>query len=154
MPPTGGETGSHNFELTGSFRVWTKTEGKGKGKGFDSSTGFHLPNGADRSPDLAWVKLERWQSLTPEQRGKFPPICPDFVVEIRSKSDSLGDLQDKLEEYIENGALLGWLLDPLERKAYVYRPNQPMECWENPVTISGEPLLNGFVLVLAEIWGE
>lgn len=152
MPPTGGDTGVSNFELTGVFREWVKKDQGGKG--FDSSTGFHLPDGADRSPDLAWVKLERWQSLTPEQRGKFPPLCPDFVVEIRSKSDSLRDLQDKLEEYLENGVQLGWLLDPQERKVYVYRPAQSVECLEDPATLSGEPLLKGFVLTLAEIWGE
>ena len=152
MPPTGGEIGGSNFELTGIFRSWVKTDGTGKG--FDSSTGFHLPNGADRAPDVAWVKLERWNALTPEQRRKFPPLCPDFVVELRSATDSVADLQAKMAEYLENGAQLGWLIDPREKKVYIYRPQQPVECLDNPTSIAGDPLLRGFVLELREVWGD
>ncbi len=151
MPPTGGETGGRNFDLSGEFRNWVKADGSGKG--FDSSTGFTLPNGAKRSPDLAWVKYDRWNALTDEERRKFPPLCPDFVVELRSPSDSLNDLKDKLEEYIENGAQLGWLIDPLERKVYVYRPDAPVECLNDPRSVSGEPLLKGFSLAMKEVWG-
>lgn len=149
MPPTGGETGRLNFELIGAFREWVKTDGTGLG--FDSSTGFTLPNGAERSPDLAWVRLSRWNALSEEQRKKFPPLCPDFVVELRSPSDSLSGLQEKMQEYIQNGAELGWLIDPVEKKVYVYRPHAEVECLDNPVTVSGEPLLPGFVLNLGGI---
>jgi len=149
MPPTGGETGRLNFELIGVFREWVKTDGTGLG--FDSSTGFTLPNGAERSPDLAWVRLSRWNALSEEQRKKFPPLCPDFVVELRSPSDSLSGLQEKMQEYIQNGAELGWLIDPVEKKVYVYRPHAEVQCLDNPVTVSGEPLLPGFVLNLGGI---
>jgi Uma2 family endonuclease len=151
MPPTGGETGGRNFELTGEFRSWVKRDGTGKG--FDSSTGFKLPNGADRSPDVAWVKLERWHALTDEQRRKFPPLCPDFVVELRSATDSLDKLKDKMQEYLDNGAQLGWLIDPQERKVYIYRPQTSVECLDNPEHVSGEPLLRGFTLEMREVWG-
>lgn len=151
MPPTGGETGKSNFDLTGEFRNWVKADGTGKG--FDSSTGFKLPNGADRSPDVAWVKLERWQALTDEQRRKFPPLCPDFVVELRSANDSLTKLKDKMDEYMENGAQLSWLIDPVERKVYIYRPQTAVECLDDPEHVSGEPLLSGFTLELREVWG-
>jgi len=150
MPPTGGETGGRNFNLTVTFGNWVKADGTGKG--FDSSTGFTLPNGADRSPDLAWVKLSRWNALTPEQRQKFPPLCPDFVVELRSASDSLTDLQAKMQEDLDHGAQLGWLIDPLERKVYVYRPQTPVECLDDPGRVSGEPLLPGFILEMREVW--
>lgn len=151
MPPTGGETGGRNFDLTVAFGNWAKAEGKGKG--FDSSTGFKLPNGADRSPDVAWVKLERWHALTDEQRRKFPPLCPDFVVELRSATDSLDKLKDKMQEYLDNGAQLGWLIDPQERKVYIYRPQTAVECLDNPERVSGEPLLRGFTLEMREVWG-
>src|SRR3954452_3412752 len=110
MPPTGGRTGARNFTLIAQFGRWVDADGTGLG--FDSSTGFTLPNGAKRSPDLAWVRRPRWDALTKEQRAKFPPLCPDFVVELRSPSDDLEILQEKMEEYIANGAQLGWLIDP------------------------------------------
>ena len=150
MPPTGGETGERNFNLTGMFHAWVRTDGTGKG--FDSSTGFILPNGAERSPDLAWVRVSRWNALTERQREGFAPLCPDFVVELRSPSDSLIGLQAKMEEYIQNGAELGWLIDPFEKKVYVYRPQAQVECLDNPATVSGEPLLQGFVLDVRELW--
>jgi Uma2 family endonuclease len=150
MPPAGGGTGRRNFELTGLFRAWVKADGTGVG--FDSSTGFTLPNGAKRSPDLAWVKRARWDALTEEEQERFPSLCPDFVVELRSPSDPLKLLQGKMAEYIANGAELGWLIDPLEKKVYVYRPSEEVRCLENPPQVSGDPVLPGFVLDLQEIW--
>ena len=150
VPPTGGETGNRNFELTGMFAVWVKQDGTGVG--FDSSSMFSLPNGAKRSPDLSWIKKERWEALSKKEREKFSPICPDFVVELRSPSDSLKRLQKKMKEYIENGAQLGWLLDPSTRKVYVYRPGAEVEVLEDPETVSGEPLLRGFTLHVRAIW--
>jgi Uma2 family endonuclease len=150
MPPTGGETGRSNFSLTGLFYNWVVSNGTGEG--FDSSTVFRLPNGAERSPDVAWVRRERWQALTAEQRRKFPPLCPDFVIELRSHTDRLRPLQDKLEEYIENGAQLGWLIDPQEKKVWIYRPNSAVECLDHPVMVSGDPELPGFTLPLDRIW--
>ena len=150
MPPTGSETGIKNFKLTGMF--WTWVEKDGSGEGFDSSTGFILPNGAKRSPDLSWMTLEKWNAIPKAKRKKFAPVCPDFVVELRSETDSLTKLKDKMEEYIENGASLGWLIDAAKRKVYVYRPNDKVEKLENPSEISGEPLLKEFVLNLEEIW--
>lgn len=150
MPPTGGETGRRNFDLVGVFHAWVRADGTGVG--FDSSTVFSLPNGAKRSPDLAWVKLPRWNALTTEQRRGFPPLCPDFVIELRSHTDSLTALQDKMQEYIANGAQLGWLIDPSERKVYVYRPQTADESLEDPASISGDALLKGFTLDLAEVW--
>jgi Uma2 family endonuclease len=150
MPPTGLETGGRNFNLAGMFHAWVRTDGTGKG--FDSSTGFILPNGAERSPDLAWVRLSRLNALTERQRERFAPLCPDFVVELRSPSESLTALQAKMEEYIQNGAELGWLIDPFEKKVHVYRPQTEVECFDNPATVSGEPLLKGFVLDVRELW--
>jgi Uma2 family endonuclease len=150
MPPAGGETGRMNFELTALFGHWVHADGTGVG--FDSSTGFALPNGSKRSPDLAWVKRSRWEALTQEQREEFPPLCPDFVLELRSPSDALATVQAKMREYLDNGAQLGWLIDPIEQKVYVYRPGAPVECLDNPQTISGEPVLPGFVLDLGKVW--
>ncbi|MBI1930007.1 Uma2 family endonuclease [Candidatus Poribacteria bacterium] len=150
MPPTGWETGRRNIDLATVVNLWAKQEGSGVAS--DSSTGFILPNGATRSPDAAWVKRSRLAALTPEQRKKFLPLCPDFVIELRSASDSVSDLQDKMQEYIDNGAQLGWLIDPERKRVYVYRPQSPVECLENPSTLSGEPVLPGLVLELKEIW--
>jgi Uma2 family endonuclease len=150
MSPTGSETGNRNFKLSQQLANWTDQDGTGIG--FDSSSGFKLPNGADRSPDAAWMKLEKWNSIPPQLQIKFAPVCPDFVVEIRSQSDSLKPLQDKLQEYIVNGASLGWLIDRKNRNVYVYRPQTEVECLENPASVSGEPLLSGFVLNLEKIW--
>ena len=150
MPPTGGETGIRNFTLIGIFFNWLEKDKSGVG--FDSSTVFKLPNGAKRSPDLAWIKNERWNALSAEERKKFPPLCPDFVVELRSPSDSLVNLQNKMQEYIENGASLGWLIDPTTRSVYVYRPNVEIEILENPESVSGEPLLANFSLEMKKIW--
>jgi Uma2 family endonuclease len=152
MPPTGGETGRMNFELTALFGRWVHADGSGVG--FDSSTGFTLRNGANRSPDLAWVKRQRWEALTQEQRRGFAPLCPDFVLELRSPSDSLAYVQAKMREYLDNGAQLGWLIDPIEKKVYVYRPQAPVECLDDPPTLSGDPVLPGFVIDLRRVWNR
>ncbi|KJH71996.1 Uma2 family endonuclease [Aliterella atlantica] len=149
MPPTGGETSNNNFELSVQLGIWNKQHNLGKG--FDSNGGFTLPSGAVRAPDAAWVKLERWQALTPEQRRKFLPLCPDFVVELLSPTDSLKQTQLKMQEYIDNGALLGWLIDVEARRVEIYRPNRDVEILENPVTLSGEDVLPGFVLDLSSL---
>lgn len=150
MPPTGSETGNKNFRVTGRF--WSWVEKDGSGEGFDSSTGFVLPNGAIRSPDLSWIKLEKWNAIPKTKRKKFAPVCPDFVVEIRAESDPLARLRSKMKEYIENGASLGWLIDTVEQKIEIYRPNAEVEILNKPKQISGEPLLKGCVLDLKEIW--
>jgi Uma2 family endonuclease len=149
MPPTGGETSNRNIELSYQLQSWSRQNNLGKA--FDSSTGFKLPNGADRSPDASWVRRERWEALTPEQREKFLPLCPDFVVELRSPSDSLKKIQEKMQEYIENGAKLGWLIDRKNRRVEIYRPGRDVEILENPATLSGEDVLPGFVLDLTAI---
>lgn len=150
MPPTGGETGIRNFTIIVEFGKWLEKDKSGVG--FDSSTVFVLPNGAKRSPDLSWIKNEKWNTLSAEEKKRFPSLCPDFVVELRSPSDSLVNLQNKMTEYIENGASLGWLIDPLEKKVHVYQPNTKIEILENPTKIKGEPLLEGFVLNVKKLW--
>lgn len=150
MLPVGSEGAKRNFNLTTAFGAWVKSDGRGVG--FDSSAGFKLPNGAKRSPDLSWILRERWNVLPKNQRKKFAPICPDFVVELRSETDSLEMLKTKMEEYLANGARLGWLIDPLDRKVYLYRPAVSVEVIDNPLIISGEPLLEGFVLDLSEVF--
>lgn len=150
MSPTGADTGRRNFDLIVAFGTWARTDGSGVG--FDSSTGFILPNGAERSPDLSWVRREPWDALTAEQKRKFAPLCPDFVVELRSPSDHLDDLRAKMLEYLANGTALGWLIDPEAKRVYVYRQGAAIECLESPERISGDPLLPGFVLELAILW--
>jgi Uma2 family endonuclease len=146
MPPTGGITGNRNFKLAQQLANWADTDGTGIG--FDSSTCFKLPNGGERSPDAAWISLEKWNLLTPEQQEKFPPICPDFIIELRSPSDSLKPLQDKMQEYMDNGCRLGWLINRQNRQVEIYRQGQEKQTLENPPTLSGEDILPGFVLNL------
>ena len=150
MPPTGGETGISNFSLIFEFGKWLETSRNGVA--FDSSTVFKLPNGAKRSPDLAWTRNEKWNALSAKEKKSFPPICPDFVVELRSPPDALKNLQNKMAEYLENGAALGWLIDPIERKVYVYRANAEIEILENPKIVDGAPLLENFSLEMKKIW--
>jgi len=150
MSPAGGETGNRNGRLNQQLFNWA--DANNTGIAFDSSTGFKLPNGANRSPDAAWVKLERWNALSEEEKQKFPPLCPDFVVELLSPSDSLKDTQDKMKEYIDNGASLGWLINRKNREVEIYRPLFEVEVLENPSCVSGEPVLAGFVLNLERIW--
>lgn len=150
MMPTGGETSNRNSDLTMQLGIWTRQDGAGVS--FDSNGGFVLPNGAMRSPDASWVRRERLAHLTAEQKQKFLPLCPDFVVELRSPSDPLATVEAKMREYVENGARLGWLLAPEERKVQVYKPGEPMRVLENPDRLSGEPVLPGFVLDLQPSW--
>jgi Uma2 family endonuclease len=149
MPPAGTESGGRNLELSVQLALWAKRTGLGRA--FDSSTGFTLPNGAIRSPDASWVTQARWDALTHEQKEGFAPICPDFVVELRSPSDLLKTLRAKLREYLAQGAQLGWLIDPKSRAVEIYRPGQPPERVENPSVLSGEAVLPGFVLDLKGI---
>ncbi|WP_218081147.1 Uma2 family endonuclease [Anthocerotibacter panamensis] len=151
MAPTGGETGNTNIELEYQLQGWSR-EHRGQGLAFNSSTGFKLPNGADRSPDAAWIRRERWQALTATQRKKFPPLCPDFVVELKSPTDDLAVLRAKMQEYIEHGAKLGWLLDPETRQVVIYRPDRAVETLEGATILSGEDVLPGFVLDLKAVW--
>ncbi len=151
MPPTGSETGNRNFNLSGQLYVWSEKDGTGIC--FDSSTGFKLSTGAERSPDAAWIKLERWNKLTPEQQIKFAPICPNVVIELMSPSDNLQPLKDKMWEYMqEPGIQLGLLIDRKNRHVYIYRPGEDVECLENPDVVSCEPVLPGFVLKMGKIW--
>ena len=152
LPPTFSTTGNQNAGLTVDLGNWNKEDGTGVV--FDSSTGFTLPNRAVRSPDASWVLKSRLAALTGEQRQRFWHIAPDFVIELRSSSDTLRGLQRKLEEYIANGVRLGWLIDPMDplRRVYIYRPNADVEILEGPESLSGEPELPGFTLDLKAIW--
>jgi len=150
MSPTGGETGNRNFEIGADFAIWNRQTKLGVC--FDSSTCFKLPNGAQRSPDIAWVKQERWQALTPAQREQFPPTAPDFVLELLSPSDSLPATQTKMQEYIDNGVQLGWLINRKNRTVEIYRPNQPVQTLTNPTQLSATDILPGFTLTMATLW--
>ncbi len=150
MSPTGSETGKINADLNYQLQAWNR---KYKlGEVFDSSSGFKLPNGAERSPDASWIKLERWDALKPEEKERFAPLCPDFVVELMSPNDSLNKTRKKLEEYIENGAKLGWLINRKQRQIEIYRPQQQPEILTNPDIVSGEDILPDFSLDLSTIW--
>lgn len=149
MPPTGGKTGLMNAELRAQLRAWAKQDGSGEA--FDSFTGFILPNGVERSPNASWVERARWESLTEEQKSRFPPLCPDFIVELRSPTDSLDKLRQKLLEYTDNGTRLAWIIDPLERRVYVYRASGEIETLINPTTVSAAPE-PGFALDAASLW--
>ncbi|HBQ98088.1 MULTISPECIES: Uma2 family endonuclease [unclassified Roseofilum] len=150
MPPTGGNTSERNADLTFQLQAWNRQTKLGKV--FDSSGCFQLPNGANRAPDSSWVKLERWDALTEKEQDRFVPLCPDFVVELMSPSDTLSQTQAKMIEYINNGAQLGWLINRKQRRVEVYRPQQEVEILDNPQTISGEFILPGFILDLSTIW--
>jgi Uma2 family endonuclease len=150
MSPTGGETGRSNAKLISRFVVWN--EQTNLGEVFDSSTCFKLTNGGFRSPDVAWVERSRWDVLTPDQKQKFPPICPDFVLELLSPSDNLRTIQAKMQEYLESGSQLGWLLNPQNKQVEIYRFGQPIEVLRSPNMLSGEPVLPGFTLTLDWLW--
>jgi Uma2 family endonuclease len=150
MAPEAGSNGRGSARLNALFDHWAEEDGTGQV--FGSSTGFRLPSGAVRSPDVAWVRNERLESLPEEQWHRFLPLCPDFVLELRSPSDALDRLQRKMEEYLENGAQVGWLLDPVGHRVHVYRPGAPVEVLDNPASVSGDPLLRGFVLAAPGIW--
>ena len=150
MPPTGSRTGISNANLTYQLVAWAKKDGSGFA--FDSSTGFALPNKARFSPDAAWIKRQRWYALTEDEQEGFAPLCPDFVVEIRSRSDNLPPLESKMLEYIANGALLAWLIDPLKHRVYTYAPGREVVVLENPAIVSGSSLLPGFELQMSQLW--
>ncbi|MDZ8110058.1 MAG: Uma2 family endonuclease [Nostoc sp. DedQUE12a] len=150
MPPTGGETGKSNSYI--NAQIWFWNDQNQLGEVFDSSTGFTLPSGADRSPDVAWVEKSRWDALTKEQREKFIPLCPDFVIEILSPNDSLIKTQRKMREYIENGCRLGWLINRKKQEVEIYRPGQDVEVLKSPQILEGEDTLPGFVLNMQRIW--
>jgi Uma2 family endonuclease len=153
MPPTGGESGIRNADLTTDLNLWNRQTRLGKV--FDSSTEFRLPSGSKRSPDVSWVIRARWEALSPEQRKRFPPLSPDFVIELRSETDSLEELRSKMREYRDNGVRLGWLIDPQTPLVEIYRHSQDVETinfsFDEPPTISGEDVLPGFVLNLTPI---
>ena len=150
MSPTGGETGNRNLEIAVDLGIWNRRTKLGVA--FDSSTGFKLPNSANRSPDASWITIEKWNSLTPEQRTKFLPLCPDFLVELMSPSDNLSDTREKMKEYQENGARLGWLINRKTQQVEIYRLDKDVEILDSPTILSGEDVLPGFVLDLAAIW--
>ncbi|MDQ2798743.1 MAG: Uma2 family endonuclease [Armatimonadota bacterium] len=148
-PPSGGES-SHQSSVVGG-RLFAWSEQDGTGMTFDANGGYALPNGATRAPDASWLLRSRWNVLTPEQRRKFLPLCPDFVVEVLSPPDSLAETQEKMREYIENGTCLGWLINPRRKQVEVYRPGQDVEALDNPASVSGDPVLPGFTLNLSGI---
>jgi len=150
MPPTFADTGSRNVKISQQLANWT--DQTDSGEVFDSSTGFTLPNGATRSPDASWIKLDRWSALSDEQKASFAPICPDFVIELRSSSDSLVGLQEKMQEYLDNGVQLGLLIDRKQRMVHVYRPDSEPEILENPESVTCDPELPGFTLEMKRIW--
>lgn len=150
MPPTGGETGKSNSTI--NAQIWFWNDQNQLGEVFDSSTGFTLPNGADRSPDVSWVEKSRWDALTKEQKEKFIPLCPDFVIEILSPNDTLKKTQNKMQEYIENGCRLGWLINRKKQEVEIYCPGQEVKVLKLPQTLSGENVLPGFVLNMQRIW--
>ena len=152
MAPAGSESGGSNFLLAGQLFVWIRNNPTGKG--FDSSTGFTLPNGALRSPDVAWIAIDRWLAVPTADRQRYAPICPDFVVELRSPTDRLPAVRRKLREYIDQGARLGWLLDPIAGKVEIYRPGRDPEVLDRPASLAGEDVLPGFVLDLRDILGD
>lgn len=151
MAPAGGETGWRNLSLAAQLYMWAERDGSGVA--FDSSTGFTLPNGAIRSPDVSWVKRTRLAALTPQQKQRFLPLCPDFIIELRSPSDSIKTLQDKMQEYIENGASLGWLIDSESQQVLVFQPQVSIVSLDKPEFLSADGLLAGFRLELQKIWG-
>jgi len=150
MPPAGGKTGARNSNLLLQVAAWAKSDGTGVT--FDSSTGFELPDGATRSPDVAWVRRARLAALTADQKERFLPLCPDFVIQLLSPSDSLSLTQEKMDEYLANGTQLGWLIDPAEHRVYVYQAGAPVESLDGPSDLRGAPVLAGLVLDLVPVW--
>ena len=151
VPPTGGTSSRKNRSLTGQLDVWVEAN-LSLGEGFDSNVLFVLPSGAKRSPDVSWIRRERWDALTQQQKDGYPPLCPDFVVELRLPTDVLSELQAKIREYMDNGARLGWLINPQDRTALIYRLDQPVVVLQSPTSLSGEDVLPGFVLDLQRIF--
>ncbi len=150
MAPAIGFTGGKELEIARQLGNWARQDGSGAA--FGPSMGYTLPNGAVRSPDASWVPRSRRVELTPEDRNRFIPICPDFIIELRSDTDRLSILQAKMQEYMDNGARLGWLIDPQNKRVYIYRPEAEVETLENPESVSADPILPDFTLDLKEIW--
>lgn len=150
MPPTGGETGNRNARLIQQLLNWSDLDGTGIA--FDSSTGFKLPNGANRSPDASWIPLDKWNALTAKQQQGFLPLCPDFAIELLSPSDRLGKIREKMQEYIANGTRLAWSIDRQDRQVEIFRQDKEIEVLDSPPNLSGEDVLNGFILDLEAIW--
>ena len=150
MPPSKSITGARSSKITTQLGIWAENDGTGVP--FGCTMGFKLPNGAIRSPDASWVERSRLAALTAKQKKEYFPLCPDFVIELRSSTDRLSRLKEKMDEYISNGAQLGWLIDPLERKVYIYRPDTEVEILDDPANLTGDPLLPGFTLRLEKIW--
>ena len=150
MPPAFSETGWQELELALQVGTWAKQDGTGRAYG--PTAGFTLPNGAVRAPDVSWILLSRWEAMSDSERRGCAKVCPDFVIELRSESDSLREVQRKMAEYMENGARLGWLIDPQNRRVHIYRPGQPVEILEEPTAVSGDPVLPGFALDLSVLW--
>ncbi|MYE22707.1 MAG: Uma2 family endonuclease [Gammaproteobacteria bacterium] len=150
IPPTGFDTGRRNVEMTRQLANWAIDDGRGVAG--ESSTGFRLPNGAVRAPDVSWIRADRLAAVLPDAAEGFLPLCPDFVLELRSPTDRLATVQAKMVEYMENGAQLGWLIDPSDRTVHIYRPGKPVERLRAPASVSGEDVLPGFELLLGEVW--
>lgn len=151
MSPVGGLGATHEYELALEFGIWARADGRGRG--FGSNGGFTLADGSVRAADVAWIRGERWNQLTPDQQASFPPICPDFIIEMRSKSDGLKPLQDKMRMWLDNGADLAWLIDPQRKMVEVYRPGEEPEIHDNPTSVQGSGPVASFELVLSRIWG-
>jgi len=149
MPPPGSKTGKRSSKIVQRLANWTDQDGRGVC--FATDTGFTLPNSAKREPDAAWMPNERWTMIPEEQQEKLAPVCPDFVIELRSPSDRLSHVKEKMEEYIANGARLGWLLDPFDNCAIIYRAGQASERIEKPTILNGDPVLPGFEFDFREI---
>jgi Uma2 family endonuclease len=149
VSPTGGESGIRNTEILYQLQSWNKQNKQGVV--FDSSTMFQFPSGAFRSPDAAWISLTRWNTLSQSEKETFPPIVPDFIIELRSQSDRVKELQNKMQEYIDNGVKLGWLINPQDKQVEIYQINKPKEVLQNPSNLNGEEVLPSFILDLAEI---
>ena len=149
MSPTNPNTGRKNARIISRLDTWAQQDGTGEC--FDSNSEFTLPNGAKRAPDASWISKSRWNRFTEAEKNTFTEICPDFVIELRSPSDRVSDLEEKMEEYIANGSRLGWLLDPIENRATIYRPGQPPQRIDSPAIISGDPVLPGFNFDFREI---
>ena len=150
MPPTGLRTGKRNSSLTSQLDIWAEKDATGVA--FNASAGYTLPNGAIRSPDASWMSREKWESLSEFEQDRFGHVCPDFAVELQSRTDSLPTLLNKMEEYIANGATLGWLIDPQRRRVYIFRAGEELVVLDNPTIVSGDPLLPGFELQMEKIW--
>jgi Uma2 family endonuclease len=150
MTPAGNRTGRKNTAIISALDRWAEDDGRGYA--FDSNTGFTLPDGSMRSPDAAWVSAARWDALTEGDKDRFSPICPDFIVELRSPTDSLAELKEKMEQWVANGAQLAWLIDPTEQTVFIYRPDDQPEILHHPSSVQGNGIMAGFELVMARIW--